>query len=134
MNSAFVHRSSFIVHRSSFVMRKLIVLTLLALPLFADSVADVRGAEIAFAKAFADRDPAKFFAFVADDATFLSARGTLNGKAEVVKRWLEIFKSKDAPFSWRPNTIVLTNEGTLALSTGPVFDSDGIQVGIYSSI
>jgi len=116
-------------------MRKLIVLlTLIALPLFADSVADVRSAEIAFAKAFADRDPAKFFAFVADDATFLSARGTLNGKAEVVKRWSEFFKSKEAPFSWRPERVVVANGGKLGLSTGPVFDSDGIQIGIYSSI
>jgi pimeloyl-ACP methyl ester carboxylesterase/ketosteroid isomerase-like protein len=129
------HSSSFIVHRSSFiVMKKLIVLLLVALPALADAATDVRSAEIAFAKAFADRDAAKFFSFVADDATFLSARGTLNGKAEIVKRWSEFFKSKEAPFSWRPERVVVADAGKLGLSSGPVFDSEGIQVGIYSSV
>ena len=101
---------------------------------FADSVADVRNTEIAFAKAFADRDAAKFFSYVADDAHFLSARGVLNGKPEIVKRWSEFFKGKQAPFSWRPERVVVVNDGKLGLSTGPVFDSDGVQVGIFSSI
>jgi pimeloyl-ACP methyl ester carboxylesterase/ketosteroid isomerase-like protein len=117
-------------------MRKVFVAALLlaAASAFADAVSDVRNAEIAFAKAFADRDAAKFFSFVADDATFLSARRTLNGKAEIVKRWSEFFKSKDAPFNWRPERVVVANGGNLGLSTGPVFDGEGVQVGIYSSI
>jgi proline iminopeptidase len=117
-------------------MRKIVIaaLLLVATHAFADAVTDVRNAEIAFAKAFADRDSAKFFTFVADDATFLSGRGTLNGKAEVVKQWTEFFKSKEAPFSWRPERVVVANGGRLGLSTGPVFDRGGIQVGIYSSI
>ena len=117
-------------------MRRFVIAIFLfaAVSAFADAVDDVRNSEIAFAKAFADRDQTKFFSFIADDATFLSARGTLKGKAEVVKRWSEFFKSKEAPFSWRPERVVVVNDGKLGLSTGPVFDADGVQVGIFSSI
>jgi len=117
-------------------MRKLAaaILSLFAFSAFADAVDEVRSSEIAFAKAFADRDQMKFFSFVADDATFLSAVGTLNGKAEVVKRWSQFFKRDTAPFSWRPERVVVTDGGRLGLSTGPVFDPEGIQVGVFSSI
>jgi len=111
-----------------------ILISLVAFSAFADAVDEVRNSEIAFAKAFADRDPAKFFSFVADDATFISAAGTLNGKAEVVKRWSQFFKSDKAPFSWRPERVVVTDGGRLGLSTGPVFDPEGIQAGVFSSI
>jgi len=43
-----------------------------------EAVDELRRAEMAFAKAFADRDQAKFFSFVLDDATFLGFR-TLSG-------------------------------------------------------
>jgi pimeloyl-ACP methyl ester carboxylesterase/ketosteroid isomerase-like protein len=115
-------------------MRKFILFAFLAVPLFADAVSDVRNAEIAFAKAFGDRDQAKFESFIADDATFLSARGTLSGKSEVMRVWSGFFKSAQAPFSWRPERVVVANGGKLGLSTGPVFDSDGVQIGIFSSI
>ena len=94
----------------------------------------VRDTEIAFAKAFADRDETKFFSYVADDAHFLSARSTLDGKAEIVKGWSQLFKSKTAPFSWRPDRVVIVSDGKLGLSTGPVFDPEGVQVGVFSSI
>jgi len=116
-------------------MRRLAIALLLlaSVSAFADAVTDVRNTEIAFAKAFADRDAVKFFSFVADDAVFLGAR-TLNGKAEVVKRWSDFFKSKDAPFSWRPERVVVADDGRIGLSTGPIFDSDGVEIGVYSSI
>jgi hypothetical protein len=43
----------------------------------ADPVDEVRRAEVAFAKAFADRDQAKFFSFVLDDASFLGGLRTI---------------------------------------------------------
>ena len=55
------------------------LLFLFAAPAFDDAADAVRKAEFAFAKAFADRDAAKFFSFVADDATFVGP-GTLSGK------------------------------------------------------
>lgn len=100
----------------------------------ADAVEEVRSTEIAFAKAFADQDAAKFFSFVADDATFLTARLTISGKPEIVKRWSPFFSEKVAPFTWRPERVVVNGAGTIGLSTGPVFDKDGIQGGTYSSI
>jgi pimeloyl-ACP methyl ester carboxylesterase/ketosteroid isomerase-like protein len=101
---------------------------------FADAIEEVRDAEIAFAKAFADRDAAKFFSFVSDDATFLSPHQTLSGKPEIVKRWGQFFNEKAAPFSWRPERVVVNAAGTTGLSTGPVFDKEGNQAGIYNSI
>jgi pimeloyl-ACP methyl ester carboxylesterase/ketosteroid isomerase-like protein len=101
---------------------------------FAQSHADeVRASEIAFAKAFADRDAAKFFSFVLDDATFLSAK-TLSGKAAVVERWSRFFAGPVAPFSWTPERVVTNAAGTIGLSTGPVFDANAHHIGNYSSI
>lgn len=98
------------------------------------SVDEVRKAEIAFAKAFADRDQAKFFSFVADDATFLSALSTTPGKEAVVKRWSRFFGGPQAPFSWGPERVVVNQAGTIGLSAGPVFDPDGHHIGNYASI
>jgi pimeloyl-ACP methyl ester carboxylesterase/ketosteroid isomerase-like protein len=103
-----------------------------ALPVLADPVAEIRNAEIAFAKAFADRDKDKFFSFVADDATFLSMV-TLNGKAQVVERWSRFFTGPEAPFSWAPERVSVSADGALGLSTGPVFGADGVHSGNYLS-
>lgn len=112
----------------------LLVLILAAANAFADAAEEVRQAETAFAKAFADRDQAKFFSFVADDATFLNGRITMTGKPEVIKRWSAFFTSKSAPFSWRPERVAVNAAGNLGLSTGPVFDPEGNQVGFFSSV
>jgi pimeloyl-ACP methyl ester carboxylesterase/ketosteroid isomerase-like protein len=114
-------------------MKKLFALLglLLALPMFASGPADeVRRAEIAFAKAFADRDAAKFFSFVADDATFLGGR-TLSGRKAVVEGWSRYFQGPVAPFSWGPERVAVDATGTTGLSTGPVYDSDGKHSGTY---
>jgi hypothetical protein len=50
----------------------LLVLTLPASA--ADRTEEVRATEIAFAKAFADRDEKKFFSYLADDAQFLGGK------------------------------------------------------------
>jgi len=95
----------------------------------------VRNAETAFAKAFADQDYDKFFSFVANDAQFIQRNGTvLNGRDAVVQRWGEMFKMKSAPFSWRPEHVAVTDNGRLGWSSGPVFDENGIQIGVYTSV
>jgi ketosteroid isomerase-like protein len=112
-----------------------VLLLAFAVSAFAETPVDeVRNVETAFAKAFADQDAAKFFAFIADDATFLASRVTLVGKPEIVKRWTPFFSEKTAPFTWRPDRVVVNGDGTVGLSTGPVFDKDGNQAGIYSSV
>jgi len=95
---------------------------------------DVRDAETAFAKAFADRDQAKFFAWVAEDANFLSTNKTLAGKAQVVEAWSRFFKDASAPFSWKPERVAVNGAGDIGLSTGPVHDAAGKHVGTFSSI
>lgn len=114
-------------------MRFVVLSLLIAIPLSAaDPVEEVRQAEIAFAKAFADRDQARFFGMVADDATFMSGGVTLRGKAEVVEVWSGFFKG-DAPFSWGPERVVVSADGKLGLSTGPIYDAQGRPAGNYIS-
>ncbi|HEX2120918.1 MAG TPA: alpha/beta fold hydrolase, partial [Thermoanaerobaculia bacterium] len=115
-------------------MHLLLALMLLATtPPPAHPVEQVRQAEIAFAKAFADRDKAKFFSFVAHDATFLSGLTTLRGREQVIERWSRYFATPEAPFSWAPDRVSVSADGTLGLSTGPVYDPKGYHVGDYIS-
>ena len=101
---------------------------------FADPVAEVAAAETAFAKAFADRDKAKFFAMVAPDANFLGPAGTLRGKEAVIAGWSPLLLLVQAPFSWGPERVEVTADGKLGLSTGPIYDPQGKHAGDYSSI
>lgn len=111
-----------------------ILLVLLLASTAPSATDDVRNTETAFAKAFADRDATAFFAFVADDATFIAGNQTLSGKAEVVKAWSAYFKNEKPPFSWHPERVFTNAAGDLGLSTGPVFDAAGNHVADYSSI
>ena len=118
-------------------MRSIIItcaLTLIAAAAFADPAAEVRAAEVAFAKAFADRDQAKFFSMVADDATFIGGRSTQVGKPEVVKVWSGFFKDAKAPFSWGPENVHVNAAGDLGISIGPIKSPDGKHIGNYSSV
>lgn len=106
---------------------------MLAAVVAATPVEQVRDAEIAFARAFANRDKAAFFAMVADDATFLSPGTTSSGKEQVVKAWTPYFESPEAPFSWAPDRVSVSADGTLGLSTGPVYGANGVHAGDYLS-
>ncbi len=106
---------------------------LMTTPLLADATEDVRRTELAFAKAFADQDKAKFFSFVLDDATFLAGGRTLQGKQQVVAGWSPFFDGPQAPFAWAPDRVSISADGTLALSSGPVFDPDGNHAGSFMS-
>lgn len=107
----------------------------LTIPAFADAIEEVRQSEIAFAKAFADRDKAKFFSFVADDAVFMNALGTLRGKAEVVKGWSRFFDNVPvAPFSWGPERVEIMAGGKVGFSMGPIYDGKAQHGGYYTSV
>jgi ketosteroid isomerase-like protein len=90
-------------------------------------------AEIAFAKSMADRDLDAFSKFIADDAIFLNDNRALRGKAAVIAHWQRFFKSEKAPFSWRPDLVEVPAAGNLALSTGPVLNSEGKLIARFSS-
>lgn len=98
-----------------------------------DRAEEVRATEVAFAKAFADRDVKKFFSFLADDAQFLGRRKTMHGKQEVIATWSEFFKPAVAPFRWQPERVVTNAAGDLGFSSGPVFDQGGAQIGTFTS-
>ena len=94
--------------------------------------AKVRAREVAFAKTMADRDHAAFATFVAEDAVFMG-RGVLRGRQAVAKGWKSLFDGPKAPFSWQPDRVEVLSSGTLAISTGPVFDPEGQRTGTFTS-
>jgi len=96
-----------------------ICLLLLALVLpasAADRTKEIRATEIAFAKAFADRDARKIFSYLADDAQFLGRRNTRHGKQEVIASRSEFFKPSVPPFRWEPDRVVTNAAGDLGFS------------------
>ena len=108
----------------------------LAAPLRAETNADlkeqVRQTEIAFAKTMADRDHAAFASFLADETVFFG-RGVLRGKQAVAEAWKRFYEGPKAPFSWAPERVEVLDSGTLAYSTGPVFEPGGKRSGTFNS-
>jgi ketosteroid isomerase-like protein len=92
----------------------------------------VRAREAAFAKSMADRDLAAFSTFVAKDAVFLG-KTPLRGRPAVVEGWKPYFEGPKVPFSWQPDRVEVVDSGTLAVSSGPVFDPEGKRVGTFNS-
>ena len=94
----------------------------------------VADTERAFANTMAQRDFEGFISFLADEAVFFSGEKPLHGKQQVAEAWKPFYEQADAPFSWKPETVVVLESGTLALSSGPVFDPQGKQVATFNSI
>jgi len=94
--------------------------------------AKVRSREVAFAKTMADRDHAAFATFVSEEALFMG-RAVLRGRKAVAEGWKPYFEGPKAPFSWQPDRVEVVDSGTLAFSTGPVFDPEGKRTGTFNS-
>ena len=94
---------------------------------------EVREREVAFAKTMADRDQAAFASFVSVEAVFVG-RTTLRGRQQISDGWKPFFEGAQPPFSWRPETVEVLESGTLALTSGPVFDPQEKQIGTFNSI
>ena len=94
---------------------------------------EVRARETAFARSMADRDLAAFTSFLSPEAVFVGVGGTTRGPKDIAAAWKRFFDAPDAPFSWKPETVEVLASGTLALSSGPVFDPKGQRVGTYNS-
>jgi ketosteroid isomerase-like protein len=98
-----------------------------------DTPADVvRGREVAFARTMADRDHAAFVTFLSPEAIFVGS-SILQGREAVAEGWRPLFEGTTAPFSWAPERVVVTHAGTLAISTGPVHNSEGERIGTFNS-
>lgn len=94
----------------------------------------VRAAETAFATSMATRELYSFASHVADEALFFDGPDVLRGKAAVVAGWKRFFEGPKAPFSWEPVDVDVLQSGTLALSSGPVRNPEGEQIGTFNSI
>ena len=93
----------------------------------------VADTERAFARSMAERNHAAFTRHLSEQAVFFGSK-VLNGKAEVAAAWQHFFVAKDAPFSWEPDLVVVTADGLLAHSTGPVRDPSGKPIARFNSV
>ena len=83
-------------------------------------------AETAFAQTMADRDLEAFASFITEDAIFMGFGSKVNrGKEMIVKNWAKLFKKEKASFAWKPERVEVLEDGSLGLSTGPVYDELG---------
>lgn len=98
-----------------------------------DLVRQVFAAESSFAATMADRDIEAFATFLADETVFFSS-GAIRGKDAVVAAWRTYFDGPVAPFSWRPETVEVLPSGTLALTSGPVFDTEGRMTNTFTTV
>ena len=118
--------------------RLILVVLLMGAPLLGQSNAElkeqVRNTERAFAKTMADRDHAAFVGFLSEETIFLPSNGVLRGPKQVADGWKRFFDGAKAPFSWEPEQVEVLDSGTLALSTGPVWDAEHKRIGTFSSI
>ena len=94
---------------------------------------EVWDTEVAFAKALEDRDLEAFRSFLADDVVFLGGKSASRGKQAVVDKWAKHFVKEKATFAWKPEKVEVLENGTLALSSGPVWDHIG-RFQTYTSI
>jgi len=123
--------------RTLFVGSGLLLSLVAAVPAAGQTTAEledqVRATERAFAKSMADRDLEAFTAHIADDAVFMGGT-TLRGRQAIADGWAPFFKDAQAPFSWEPETVVVLESGTLALSSGPVRNPAGEWAGTFNSV
>ncbi len=94
----------------------------------------VEAAERAFAKTMADRDFEAFRAYLSEEAVFFSGDRSIRGKQQVSEAWRGFYEGAEAPFSWKPEIVEVLDSGSLALSSGPVYNAQGEQIGIFNSI
>lgn len=94
----------------------------------------VFAAESAFAHTLAARDTQAFGGYVASDAIFFDGKNATRGRAAIEAAWRRFFEGPAAPFSWAPEIVEVLESGNLALSSGPVRDPSGKQVGTFNSI
>ncbi|MEN3274655.1 MAG: hypothetical protein V7631_445 [Massilia sp.] len=91
-------------------------------------------AERAFAATMATRDFDAFTAFLSREAVFLGPEGAQRGRDAVARAWRPYFDKAQPPFSWEPGEVEVLDSGTLAISSGPVKDAAGKQVGRFHSV
>jgi ketosteroid isomerase-like protein len=100
----------------------------------ADPRSEVEATERAFAATMAERSHDAFTSYLSDEALFVSGSSVLRGKARVAEAWKPFFDGTEAPFSWEPEIVEVLDSGSLALSSGPVYDARGVRIATFNSI
>lgn len=100
----------------------------------ADLKKQVADTERAFAATMKARDHAAFTSFLSDEAVFFTGAAPLHGKEAVANGWKRFYEKAAAPFSWEPDEVEVLASGTLAISSGPVYDPAGKLISRFSSI
>lgn len=103
-------------------------------PANADLKKQVADTERAFAATMKARDHAAFSKFLSDEAVFFMGAAPLHGKQAVATAWQRFYDKPAAPFSWEPDEVEVLASGTLAISSGPVYDPGGKLISRFSSI
>ncbi len=115
-----------------------ILFAAVTLPLQGFAMSDVQkqvaDTERAFAKTMASRDHAAFSSFLSEETVFFSGPTPLHGKQKVADWWKRFYEKTEAPFSWEPEQVEVLDSGTLAISSGPVKDTQGKIVATFTSI
>lgn len=99
-----------------------------------DPASRVRATEAAFAATMAARNHDAFTSFLSEEAVFFGGASVMRGKGAVSEAWKRFFEGDAAPFSWAPADVEVLDSGTLALSSGPVYDPEGKRIGSFVSI
>jgi ketosteroid isomerase-like protein len=95
---------------------------------------EVWDTETAFARTMADRDHAGFVSFLSPETIFQGGAGPLRGREAVAAAWKRFYDAPAAPFSWAPDRAVVLQSGTLASTSGPVYDPTGRRTGTFNSV
>jgi ketosteroid isomerase-like protein len=99
-----------------------------------DPAAAVRRAESDFAAAFAAHDTAKFASMIEEQAIFFDRGQPLQGREAIVKLWTPWVEAEKSPFSWTPETAIISADGTIGSTSGPVYDAEGIKFSRFHSV
>lgn len=96
-------------------------------------LAELRAAELGFARSMAERDFGAFEAHVSQDAVFINGGEPLRGRAEILSAWRRFFDGPAAPFSWQPEIVELAGDHRLGYTEGPVKSPSGAVFARFSS-
>ena len=90
--------------------------------------------ERAFARTMADRDHAAFTRYLSEEAVFFEGETPTSGREAIAAKWRPFFDGDAAPFAWEPDRAEVLESGTLALTSGPVYDAGGKAIGRFNSV